>query len=690
MVQSCVRFDSVGISVLALFGATGCSTAPAGTAVDTEGGTESSSVGTTSSAGRTESTDLGTESSATSTETGTEPLCASDEDCDDGVFCNGAERCDAEAGCMAAERESCDDDDTCTNDECDEGTQSCTQTPLDLDSDGDLDAACPGGGDCDDEDDRVSSLLTEVCGDRLDNDCDRSTDEAECLYTHDTCALPLDVTGGGSFSLMTEGASLDYTFECDDSIAVTQDAVATFVLTETSSATISGSGDFSTVLVSLRTDCDEEASSLGCGFGFPGVVSIDSLEPGTYFVLAATVAETAVPIDLNVEFGPPIETPSNDTCSAPLDVSGGATVMGTFAGATDTLDTACSPGVGANDLFYSFTLASESDVTITATHADGSTLAYSVRDTCDEASTQRRCELGAPATGTIHQLAAGAYFVALKESPPPGGDFTLEVSMSAPTPPAAGDTCANPIPIATNGVAVAGTLAGKENDLDVACGIHYHDAVYEFTLPSAADITVELDAGGLGNASMRGTCDDEATELRCTSGDPVFQRAYNVPPGTYSVVVEAGTPVGFNLSVLAEPPTVPTDVSGNDNCSGAFVVPEQGGLFRGDTTTLLPDYSTGPGCGSNAMSNDAAFELTLTSASRVVLSTIASAYDTVVHVHTAACVSGAEVFCNDDESASVDTSFLDVELPAGTHFIIVDGSGGSSVGEYFLDVVVDP
>src|SRR5690606_20562227 len=95
--------------------------------------------------------------------------------CDDGVFCNGTERCDPVlASCVPDAPRDCDDDDECTVDACDEGADRCTNVPRERDEDGDGVGAC--SGDCDDRDPRVSPRLPEVCDD-VDNDCDRRIDE---------------------------------------------------------------------------------------------------------------------------------------------------------------------------------------------------------------------------------------------------------------------------------------------------------------------------------------------------------------------------------------------------------------------------------------------------------------------------------------------------------------------------------
>ena len=48
-----------------------------------------------------------------------------------------------------------------------------------LDFDGDGYSALLGGGDCDDSNPRVSSLLPEICGDMVDNNCNGLVDDRE-------------------------------------------------------------------------------------------------------------------------------------------------------------------------------------------------------------------------------------------------------------------------------------------------------------------------------------------------------------------------------------------------------------------------------------------------------------------------------------------------------------------------------
>ncbi|MDH5493752.1 MAG: hypothetical protein OEY14_17495 [Myxococcales bacterium] len=85
-------------------------------------------------------------------------VCARDAQCDDGRFCNGAERC-VMGACVTGAPESCDDGISCTLDRCDEEARACASIPDDTRCDaasscdatvGCLGRACDGDAGCDD------------------------------------------------------------------------------------------------------------------------------------------------------------------------------------------------------------------------------------------------------------------------------------------------------------------------------------------------------------------------------------------------------------------------------------------------------------------------------------------------------------------------------------------------------------
>jgi hypothetical protein len=604
--------------------------------------------------------------------------------CDDDVFCNGVEQCDLQQGCIPGPRRTCNDDNVCTIDRCNEETKTCDHASRDLDSDGDPDFFCQGGGDCDDRNPRRSSMIAEVCSDAIDNDCDNMVDEATCgRAPYDTCDAPYDISAGGTFVLDARGAMPDYSLGC--TTTARRDLVLTFTLEAPRNVSIEARGDFFTTAIALRTSCSERTSELACHQGFPSSFRHRQLSAGTYFVVVS--ASAAGDVTVNASFTEPSPPPTNETCAAPIDISAGGVFNGEIFDTRDDLTTSCGIADSA-DLVYSFTTEAEQDVRITATAMTGESLAWEVRPTCDSSEGSVRCAYGGPATGRLHQLPAGTYFLVLEGSSHLSLAFSLEIEFLPPTPALAGDQCANAIPLEL-GVAASGTLADMEDDIVTSCGFHYRDAVYSFTLSERRDVVIDVGSGTrFMNASVRTACADRETERACGTGGPVQTRLRALPAGTYYVVVEALRSVNFQITVTDSEPTALVPVMDNETCASAHVIPETGGVFTGTTSGMSDDYSTAV-CGAMARSPDAAFTLELTSRRRVVASTDGSAFDTVLYMYGSACT-GTESAC-DDNAGEGTRSRIERTLDAGTYHFIVDGWGMVSSGEYVLDVAIsDP
>ncbi len=106
--------------------------------------------------------------------------CTVDADCDNGLFCDGAETCNTETGsCSAGTAPDCDDGVSCTIDACSEAIDSCRHAPND--------AACGDGLFCNGTETCDSSLGCQEGADPCDGSaCDETTDAClECLVDAD-------------------------------------------------------------------------------------------------------------------------------------------------------------------------------------------------------------------------------------------------------------------------------------------------------------------------------------------------------------------------------------------------------------------------------------------------------------------------------------------------------------------------
>ena len=149
--------------------------------------------------------------------------CLTDDDCDDGVYCNGEEICDSNNLCQPGTPPDCDDGVDCTDDSCDPGTDSCLNEPNDVFCDnGDW---CDGIESCDpllgcqdgtpvDCDDGVGCTI-DSC-DEVNDQCVNNPDDAFC-DNGDWC----DGTESCDSVLDCQDGTL---VDCDDGVGCTVDS----------------------------------------------------------------------------------------------------------------------------------------------------------------------------------------------------------------------------------------------------------------------------------------------------------------------------------------------------------------------------------------------------------------------------------------------------------------------------------
>jgi hypothetical protein len=154
--------------------------------------------------------------------------CKSDGDCQDGLVCDGVERC-LNGFCAGATRELCDPSDICMKFQCVE-PGICTITPntgFDVDLDGHyaIGALCgtaEPADDCNDNDNRVYPGHPEAC-DQIDNNCNGIVDEG--LWNAPTTFVSLSTSDGGAPFPVNPDA---YTY--DEETAMTRFADGTFAV----------------------------------------------------------------------------------------------------------------------------------------------------------------------------------------------------------------------------------------------------------------------------------------------------------------------------------------------------------------------------------------------------------------------------------------------------------------------------
>lgn len=149
--------------------------------------------------------------------------CVTSDECDDRIYCNGAEVCLAER-CAPGAAVDCADTVDCTADVCDEGLNTCEHFPVDSRCDDgmfctgaetcDATAGCQAGTppDCSD----ALACTTEAC-DETDDACVATVDVDTCLISGACYAQ--DDTDGGDFCRSCDHAAMssDWTVTCTGS-----------------------------------------------------------------------------------------------------------------------------------------------------------------------------------------------------------------------------------------------------------------------------------------------------------------------------------------------------------------------------------------------------------------------------------------------------------------------------------------
>ena len=277
-----------------------------------------------------------------------------DSRCQNGVYCDGVERCDPDLGCRRGSILDCNDDQTCTIDTCVEATRTCKHDLRDADDDGSPDGHCTVGGDCDDGDPTVNPKHVEVCGNGKDDNCDGKVDETTCQKpTHDTCLDPLLVAKTGIYELDTTAAAFDYPGTCAPMGAATRkDVVAALQLTGAPvDADIVAEAPGGTVAVGIGEECGVLASEIACGKGVLGKagnqfarVRARSLPAGNYPVYVWVDRDEKVL--LHVTLGPPTAPPTNETCGTAQPIALATPVIVSLVGTTKDLASRCGFEVG--------------------------------------------------------------------------------------------------------------------------------------------------------------------------------------------------------------------------------------------------------------------------------------------------------------------------------------------------------
>jgi hypothetical protein len=620
-----------------------------------------------------------------------------DTQCQNGNYCDGMEQCVPGHGCQPGPPVSCDDGDPCHIATCVEASKSCTYTTRDVDQDGDPDAHCVPHHDCNDLDPNVSSLHAEVCANHVDDNCNGLVDEQPCVAPQgDTCQNAVPVMGAATVELSTVGASETFATSCSVSTPVgAQDVVAAITVPPGPNVDLEvwATSLVTEVAVAIDGTCGQPSTELACGSGKGATIvraRAYNVAPGTYYAVVTT--QMPAPVELQVDLLPPGGAPTNVDCATATPIATGMPVAVSIVNPPTNLPSACPASTG--ELTYTFSLSAPQNVRVTATTIRGSGVpVVGLRDpTCTGPADELGCRMGSAIPIFESSLQAGNYVVTVAATAPL--DANLEVDVSPPTPLAPNQTCTTPPPVAANG-RVSVDLSNHEDAVKDGCDPGGPDAVYDVALAAASDVLLVgrfPDSEYAGVALDAPACD--ATSLLACDVAGAVPRVgkRNVAAGDYRAVVTDQLGLQGTLDVLVRPTIAPTILAAGaaDTCAEAQAIdPVAGGFFTGDTSKAHADYGSGCDAPGAASAPDQVLSLDLAQPQRIVFDMEGSSYTTILNVLQGPTCPGSPVMNGCYVGFGGERSFLDLELPAGQYWVVVDGYEQSK-GPWDLDVRLLP
>jgi hypothetical protein len=617
-----------------------------------------------------------------------------DTQCQDGIYCDGQEMCVPNHGCEPGAVVSCDNGNACQIARCDEPTQSCVYTARDVDQDGDPDARCPPGKDCNDLDPNVSSLHAEVCKNGIDDNCNGLIDEQPCVVPQgQSCMNAVAANGAGSYNLSTLGATLAFPTSCSVGTPTSAQNVVAAVTVPPGPNVDLELWAITTVPVALAVQrtCGDPTSEMACNSGDGAQTTrtrARNVAPGTYYAVVTTQNPAAV--ELQVFLLTPTPAPTDVDCASATPVMADTPVAVSLVDPPTDVASACMSPTGK--LTYSLALAQTQDVRIFASvvRGTGSPVLGLRAPACTSATDEIECGTLSGNSLYARALSAGTYVITVGASSPVDLTFVVEVSPPTATPP--DQTCASPPAITPNGSMVF-DLASHEHAIQDGCGTG-PDAAYDLSLAVASDVLLveRVPQTESGAVSLDTPTCDTASQLACTSYGGGVARAgkRNVPAGDYRVVVSDDLGQQGSVDALVRPTVAPTIVpSGSAATCAQAIDASNGGFFTGDTSTVTNVYSSGCDAPGQSGAPDQVLALNLAQPQRVVLDMEGSAYTTLLDVRQGPGCPGLPVTGGCYVGFSAQRSFLDIQLAAGSYWLLVGGYSGAK-GAWDLDVRVLP
>ncbi len=395
-------------------------------------------------------------------------------------------------------------------------------------------------------------------------------------------------------------------------------------------------------------------------------------------------------------------SPAGDTCTTAQALVPGssAVVSGTLVGAsTDYLAGQCAVGP---DRYYTFTLSTSAQISITVTPTTGSfrpaaAIYGGVSGPCATSPVERACQK-APSAGTSAKVpdtiyAPGTYYLVVNSADGSTGSYTLTTTS---TTPGTGESCSTikPMTFSAGSASFGDSTVGHTHDAPpTACGMGGKDLAYSFSTSGTQNLTVSVSGFGstwpniyvtspCTGAVVSGTC-----ALASASGGTATFTKTNLPPGTYTLWVESYSTYAGAFSVSATLTPSGSQGNGGENCSSPTpLVFDQGVATASGRTPATASDVTSTCLGEGG---DVVYSFTTTAPKyfSVTVTPATSQYKAVVHLRgpSSTCTAATELTCAGAASPGSSVTTPSTLLSAGTYYLWLDTfSDASFAGPFTL------
>lgn len=352
------------------------------------------------------------------------------------------------------------------------------------------------------------------------------------------------------------------------------------------------------------------------------------------------------------------------------------------------LQTSCaSPDAGGGDAVFGVTLGVPSNLRVTVTPQAGrSQPVVALRTTCG-VDVDLDCvdSGGISGVAQFKRLPRGQYTVVLQGYDRAGSGLASARVEVLPPAGSTNEKCSLAAPLADAGATIV-DLVGADDDVSLSCNgvTGSPDLFYRLSLPQASDVVVNA----IGTAPLRpvlalwgGGCRGPA-QFGCVAASTTSGRltAPRLPPGEYTLVVEAPGPVTQGRVELTAQITPATPPPSNDGCGAPRELSFSNNTAQlADDTTFATD-DTNTSCGGMG-APDLVYRFTVTTPGEYTFTATPEAGSggvPVLSLRAGMCT--ANVTQCQAASGPNQPATLTATLPAGTWYLWLDSTQPSTAG----------